>query len=91
MLERIRQALSDRYRVERELGSAVFMSVRHRFGDLPIVCWTATPISDLPSMLIRDPRVRIVQKSRGVDAFDAAVRWAAQPADRLPTDGGSQP
>jgi DNA-binding NtrC family response regulator len=80
------------WRFERELGSAVFMSVRHRFGDVPIVCWTATPISDLPSMLIRDPRVRIVQKDRGVDAFDAALRWAAnQPADGLPNDGGSRP
>jgi hypothetical protein len=43
-------------------------------------------------MLIRDPRVRIVQKDRGVDAFDAALRWAAnQPADGLPNDGGSRP
>jgi FixJ family two-component response regulator len=64
------------WRFERELGAAVFMAVRHRFGDLPIVCWTATAISDLPAMLVRDPNVRIVQKARGVDAFESALRWA---------------
>jgi hypothetical protein len=65
------------WRFERELGAAVFMTVRHRFGDLPIVCWTATPASDLPTMVVDDPRVRIVPKSDGIDAFEAAVRWAA--------------
>lgn len=64
------------WRFERELGAAVFMSVRHRFGDLPIVCWTATAITDLPAMLVRDPNVRIVQKSRGIGAVEAALRWA---------------
>lgn len=80
------------WRFERELGAGVFMAVRHRFGDVPIVCWTATPTSDLPAMLIRDPRVRIVQKSRGVAAFENAVRWAAQdPAtDGHQTDGGAE-
>jgi FixJ family two-component response regulator len=79
------------WRFERELGAAVFMAVRHRFGDLPIVCWTATPISDLPSMLIRDPRVRIVQKSVGIDAFESAVRWAAaqHPTDPSPAHEGA--
>ena len=79
------------WRFERELGAGVFLAVRHRFGDVPIVCWTATPISDLPAMLIRDPRVRIVQKSRGVDAFENSVQWAAQdPAtDGQRTDGGA--
>jgi DNA-binding NtrC family response regulator len=67
------------WRFERELGAAVFMTVRHRFGDLPIVCWTATPAHDLPAMVMDDPRVRIVPKSDGVDAFEAAVRWAAAP------------
>ena len=67
------------WRFERELGAAVFMTVRHRFGDLPIVCWTATPAHDLPAMVVDDPRVRIVPKSDGIDAFEAAVRWAASP------------
>jgi len=64
------------WRFERELGAAVFMAVRHRFGDLPIVCWTATAIADLPTMLVRDASVRIVQKARGIDAFESALRWA---------------
>jgi FixJ family two-component response regulator len=66
------------WRFERELGAAVFMAVRHRLGDLPIVCWTSTTITDLPTMLVRDPAVRIVQKSRGVEAFESALRWAMQ-------------
>jgi DNA-binding response OmpR family regulator len=65
------------WRFERELGAAVFMTVRHRFGNLPIVCWTAAPASDLPAMVVDDPRVRIVSKSGGIEAFEAAVRWAA--------------
>jgi DNA-binding response OmpR family regulator len=73
------------WRFERELGAAVFMTVRHRFGDLPIVCWTATPASDLPSMVVDDPRVRIVPKPDGIEAFEVAVRWAAAP------QGGSTP
>ena len=68
------------WRFERELGAAVFMTVRHRFGDLPIVCWTATAITDLPAMLVRDPNVRIVQKARGAEAFEAALRWAVSHA-----------
>jgi DNA-binding NtrC family response regulator len=67
------------WRFERELGAAVFMTVRHRFGDLPIVCWTATPAHDLPAMVADDPRVRIVSKSDGIDVFESAVRWAAEP------------
>jgi FixJ family two-component response regulator len=65
------------WRFERELGAAVFMTVRHRFGDVPIVCWTATPATDLPTMVVGDPRVRIVLKSDGIEAFEDAVRWAA--------------
>jgi hypothetical protein len=36
-----------------------------------------SPASDLPTMVVNDPRVRIVPKSDGIDAFEAAVRWAA--------------
>jgi DNA-binding response OmpR family regulator len=64
------------WRFERELGAAVFMAVRHRLGDIPIVCWTSTAITDLPAMLVRDERVRIVHKDRGIDAFETALRWA---------------
>ncbi|HEX2194689.1 MAG TPA: response regulator [Candidatus Limnocylindria bacterium] len=65
------------WRLERELGAAAFMAVRHRLGGLPIVCWTSTPAHELPAMLAGDALVRIVSKSAGVDAFEAAVRWAA--------------
>jgi FixJ family two-component response regulator len=79
------------WRLERELGAAVFMAVRHRFGDLPVVCWTSTAITDLPAMLVRDPFVRIVQKARGVVAFEAAVRWAVRHTDgRSGSNDGSQ-
>jgi FixJ family two-component response regulator len=76
------------WRFERQLGADVFMAVRHRFGALPIVCWTATPITELPSMLVRDPQVRIIQKSRGIEAFEAALRWAA--ADGSPRSGDKE-
>ncbi len=67
------------WRFEHELGAAVFMTVRHRFGNLPIVCWTATAANDLPAMVVDDPQVCIVPKSAGIEAFEAAVRWAAAP------------
>ena len=65
------------WRFERELGSGAFLAVRHRFGALPIVCWTSTPLTDLPAMLAGDERVRIVPKSAGIRAFETAVGWAA--------------
>jgi DNA-binding NtrC family response regulator len=73
------------WRFERELGAAAFMSVRHRYGNVPIVCWTATRASDLPTMVVDDPQVRIVPKSDGIESFEDAVRWAAA------LQGGPQP
>ena len=64
------------WQLERELGAAAFMGIRHRFGHVPIVCWTGTPRQLLPRMVASDPRTRIVDKSAGLRAFESALGWA---------------
>ncbi|HEX2141107.1 MAG TPA: hypothetical protein VHK28_02365 [Candidatus Limnocylindria bacterium] len=64
------------WRLEREVGSAAFMAIRHRFPELPVVCWTATPCDHLPDMVRDDPHTRVVDKADGAGAFEVALRWA---------------
>jgi FixJ family two-component response regulator len=64
------------WRLRGELGAATFMAVRHRFPDMPVVCWTASPAWNLPDMIRRDAATRVVDKGAGAGAFEAAVRWA---------------
>jgi CheY-like chemotaxis protein len=64
------------WRLEREVGAAAFMAIRHRYPELPVVCWTATPRESLPSMVHQDPMTRIVDKALGMAAFEHALSWA---------------
>jgi FixJ family two-component response regulator len=64
------------WRLRGELGAAAFMSVRHRYPDLPVVCWTASGVLQLPAMIRRDPHTRVVDKAAGLATFEAALRWA---------------
>jgi CheY-like chemotaxis protein len=73
------------WRLEREVGSAAFMAIRHRYPQLPVVCWTASPRDGLPIMLRRDPMTRIVDKASGMAAFEHALSWALHASD---TNGG---
>jgi FixJ family two-component response regulator len=73
--------------LEREIGSAVFLAVRHRFGDVPIVCWTGMEPGLLPDMVADDARTQVVDKAAGVAPFQDAIRWALDElgaADRTP-------
>jgi CheY-like chemotaxis protein len=74
------------WRLERELSAGIFLTVRHRFPHMPIVCWTAFAPAGLPDMILADPLTRLVDKAAGVEAFEAALRWAldARSADRTP-------
>lgn len=72
------QAVVLDWRLEREVGAAAFMAIRHRFPRLPVVCWTASPVGSLPAMVRDDPATRIVDKAAGADAFEAALLWALQ-------------
>jgi CheY-like chemotaxis protein len=64
------------WRLEREVGAAAFMAIRHRFPSLPVVCWTASPPHGLPAMLHQDPLTRVVEKGAGLAAFESALAWA---------------
>ena len=78
------------WRLEREIGAATFMALRHRFGDVPIVCWTGLSPSSLPAMVLDDARTELVRKASGVAAFEAAVRRATAspgPATNPQTEG----
>jgi CheY-like chemotaxis protein len=64
------------WRLEREVGAAAFMAIRHRFPAVAVVCWTASPPDSLPAMVHHDPMTRIVDKAAGLIAFEAALTWA---------------
>ncbi len=64
------------WRLEHELSAALFMATRHRFPDLPVVYWTGSEATSLPSMIREDPCTVIVDKAAGAAAFDGALRWA---------------
>jgi len=68
------------WQLEREVGAAAFMAIRHRFPRLPVVCWTASP-GGLPTMIRHDPLTRVVGKADGLAAFESALAWAlAEPS-----------
>jgi CheY-like chemotaxis protein len=64
------------WRLDREVAAAVYMALRHRFGDLQIVLWTATGEGELPGMLGADPHTRVVRKSSGLVSLETALRDA---------------
>jgi hypothetical protein len=64
------------WRLERELSAALFLATRYRFPELPVIYWTGTDPSTLPAMIVGDPLTRIVDKTDGTAAFEAALGWA---------------
>lgn len=76
------------WRLERELGSAAFMAIRHRFPQLPVVCWTGTRVDDLPVMVRDDPHTLVIGKDAGIEPFEAALRWAVDGNDNREIAGG---
>ena len=71
------------WRLERELSAALFLATRHRHPKMPVIYWTGSHRSALPSMISDDPLTRIVDKAAGTSRFDEALRWAsASFADR---------
>jgi len=64
------------WRLEHELSAALFLATRHRHPLLPIVYWTGSVASHLPSMIRDDQRTRIVDKADGAVTFERALTWA---------------
>ncbi len=71
------------WRLERGLSAPLFMSARHHRPGLPVIFWTGTPASTLPSMIRADPLAIVVDKADGTAAFEAALRAALSLADGL--------
>lgn len=68
------------WRLAHEVAAAVYMGLRHRFADLPIVIWTGSGAGDLPSMVAADPHTRVVRKATGIDVLEDAIRAATAAA-----------
>ena len=77
------------WRLRDQLGAAVFMAVRHRHPQLPVVCWTASPAWRLPQMIRQDPMTQVVDKAAGTVGFEWAMRRALALEDREPLPGGA--
>lgn len=75
------------WRLEHELSAALFLATRHRHPRVPVVYWTGSPPSMLPSMICDDPLTTIVDKSAGTGHFEEALRWALT-SPRDPSAGG---
>ncbi|HET6381462.1 MAG TPA: response regulator [candidate division Zixibacteria bacterium] len=76
------------WRLEREVGSAAFLAIRHRFPRLRVVCWTAARPDELPAMVRADPHTRLVSKEGGVRPLEAALRWAVDLGPSKETSDG---
>jgi DNA-binding NtrC family response regulator len=64
------------WRLEHELSAALFLATRHRYPRLPVIYWTASDRSVLPSMICDDRATMIVDKAAGMASFEAALTWA---------------
>ena len=70
------------WRLEHELTAALFMATRHRFPGLPVIYWTGSGRDTLPAMILDDPMTRVIEKTDGASAFEAALGWALQSPPR---------
>jgi CheY-like chemotaxis protein len=70
------QALVLDWRLEHELSAALFMATRHRFPSLPVIYWTGSVSTALPTMIRDDRHTIVVQKADGAGAFERALDWA---------------
>ena len=66
------------WRLERELSAALFMATRHRHPRLPVIYWTGSVSSALPSMIRDDEMTVVVEKSGGAVPFERAIAWAIE-------------
>jgi len=66
------------WRLEREVSAGLFLALRHRHPDLPVLLWTGAGAHQLPEMILRDPLTRVVTKGAGGDPFVAGIGWALQ-------------
>ncbi len=64
------------WRLEHELSAALFLATRHRHPLTPIVYWTGSVASDLPSMIRDDRHTMVVDKADGALTFERALTWA---------------
>jgi CheY-like chemotaxis protein len=71
------------WRLENELSAALYMATRHRYPEIPVIYWTASVTSKLPSMLSGDELTVVVDKADGSEPFDRALSWALERADAV--------
>ncbi len=64
------------WRLENELSAALFLATRHRYPRMPVIYWTGSDRSALPSMICDDRATMIVDKAEGTVSFEAALTWA---------------
>lgn len=64
------------WRLEHGFSSGLFLATRHRYPRLPVIYWTGSAASSLPSMISDDPRTMIVDKASGAAALEDALAWA---------------
>lgn len=64
------------WRLEHELSAALFLATRHRYPQLPVIYWTGSPASALPSMIVDDALTVLVDKADGAWPFERALEWA---------------
>jgi DNA-binding NtrC family response regulator len=78
------------WRLERELSAALFLATRHRYPSMPVIYWTGSASSSLPSMICDDGWTRIVDKAAGTASFDDAITWAlGQPGNHDPRESAA--
>jgi CheY-like chemotaxis protein len=71
------------WRLENELSAALYLATRHRYPHIPVIYWTASVSSELPSMLRGDELTVVVDKADGSGPFDRALSWALERADAV--------
>ena len=64
------------WRLEHELSAALFLATRHRYPQLPVIYWTGSIASALPSMIVDDALTTVVAKADGAAAVETALDWA---------------
>jgi DNA-binding NtrC family response regulator len=64
------------WRLEHELSAALFLATRHRYPQMPVIYWTGSAASALPSMIMDDALTTLVDKAEGAAPFERALEWA---------------
>ncbi len=77
------------WRLENELSSALFLATRHRYPRMPVIYWTGTAKSLLPSMIRDDRLTVIVDKAAGATSFEEALAWALASQVRREPEGSA--